>query len=349
MTIRFNFKFLIYVTIICSPWIYAQMGNYPEYFQSVPKFYFEVLNYSSNQIDSSRLDVYIEVPYRSLHFISKSGVFRADYELTIGIYDSINNLVQERTWLEEIQEKDYNESVSERMSRVSQKSFTLKPAKYSINVQLQETEIKKGSSSSKTIIIRNFSQPSLALSDIMLVKRIDIEGDKKIIYPNISHKIGGSGDEFYLFYEIYNNCNADSANIKISIKNFKGEIVLSDSNIQLVAGKNKSCFSKINTTQFVMGEYTAEVRLSSVDLNVDKSFEVMSVIALKDFVIFWKGAPSSPIELENALDPLIYLIDRDKLDEMKNAPPEKKKEMFKEFWETQDPTPDTDRNELKEE
>lgn len=346
---RIIFKIIMSVLLIPLLGIYAQIENVPGQFPDLIQFYLETLNYSSSQTDSSRLEVFIEVPYRRLHFVNDAGVFRAKYELTVSIFDSMNNLVQEKTWIEKLQTADYDESMSLKISNVSQKSFILFPSKYTVTVQMQETETPKASRVNKMINAKNFSQQPFTMSDIMLVKRINEEGKKKVIYPNISRRVGESGDSFYFFYEIYNHCNADSAMAGILLKNIKGEIVYSDTQIQSLEDKKNTCFHKINIAQLIMGEYTSEITVHPLGLEVERNLKEITVSASKEFVVFWRSAPFSGIELEEAIDPLIYIIEREKLDEIKNAPIEKKKGMFHEFWKKRDPSPDTDRNEMMEE
>ena len=76
---------------------------------------------------------------------------------------------------------------------------------------------------------------------------------------------------------------------------------------------------------------------------------VVPVHSSRPFVIRWRGAPTSIIDLDLSIDQLQYITDKDKIDEIKKAPLDKKREMFREFWRKKDPTPNTERNELMEE
>ena len=59
--------------------------------------------------------------------------------------------------------------------------------------------------------------------------------------------------------------------------------------------------------------------------------------------------PSTILDLDKSIDQMQYVLDKDHLDEMKDAPENLKREVFQQFWKQKDPTRGTERNELMEE
>jgi GWxTD domain-containing protein len=315
----------------------------------VPQFYFDALNFSSDQSDSSRLDVYIEVPYEVLHFIKDDDVFRASYEVTIDLYDSSNNLANEKIWMEKIETKNYDESISPKAGNLSQRSFALAPGEYSAAVQVRDVETNKTVRLKRTVKVRNFSKDDIGVSDLMLVKKIGTESSKKTIYPNISGNVGELTEGFYLFFEIYDRTKVDSVGIWVYVRDLKGTVMESDSFNQRIAPGKTPTFVKVGTSHLSTGDYMIETQLVPLRLQLDGQHLEPVAVSSRPFMIRWKGLPVSMLELNQAIDQLQYITDKDKIDEMKDVPEEKKRELFQDFWKKKDPTPNTERNELMEE
>jgi GWxTD domain-containing protein len=60
----------------------------------------------------------------------------------------------------------------------------------------------------------------------------------------------------------------------------------------------------------------------------------------------WFDIPSSLLNLDVAIDNLKFILESDKIREMKRGNAEEKEQKFRAFWAEKDPTPDTDFNEL---
>src|SRR5216684_200339 len=103
----------------------AQADVQQEQLLDIPHFNFEALSFAAEQPDSSRLDVYVEVPYEQLHFTNDDGMFRSNYDVAIDVFDADNKLVLEKSYAEKVETKDYNESVSTKQADLSQRSFLL--------------------------------------------------------------------------------------------------------------------------------------------------------------------------------------------------------------------------------
>ncbi len=314
-----------------------------------PRLYFDALNFSSGVSDSSRLDLYIEVPYEGLHFIKEDEVFRARYDVYIDVEDNNDKTVFDKSWTETVETKDYEASVSPTAENLSQKSFILSPGEYSLIVQIQDDDTKKTNRAKRDVKIQNFSVNPFCLSDIMLVNRLGKEGEKKIVYPNISGNVGEYGETFYIFFEIYNHVDADSAVVWTMIKNIKGDILQHDSTMQRLAAGKTPCFIRVNSSKLLTGEYTIESQVIPEGEKVNKELANVGVISSRPFVIRWSSLPVSIAELDQAIDQLQYLTDKDTIEAMKKADPEIKRKKFFAFWKRRDPTPNTERNELMEE
>ena len=339
---------LLAVVIVPVGFLHSQSDEFLPELVGTPRFYFDAISLESGELGVSRMDVYIEVPYEALHFFKLNDAFRSSYDMTINIYDSVETLINEKWWTEKIETKDYNESVSPARSNLSHQSFMLIPGKYFIEVQLKDNETQKVTRLKRKVDVRNYFSPKFSMSDILVASRIEMDSGKIVVYPNISGNVGTLRDSFYIFFEMYNSISADSAKIVVTIHNVKGDSINRDSFMYALGSLKKSCFYQITTSQFIAGDYLLEVRVVP-KLGSSGFSDELSAIATRSFVIRWRGLPLSISDLDLAIDQIQYISSRDKLDEIKKAYPERKKELFRDFWKKKDPTPNTERNELMEE
>jgi len=347
-----NFMYVssILVAILFFPKIIlCQPDEYSPELIGTPKFYFDAISLESGEKGVSRLDVYIEVPYEALHFTKIGEVFSSKYEVSVNIYDSVETLVSEKWWTEQVETKEYTQSVSSAMSSMSYRSSMLTPGKYFVSVQIKDSETEKITRSKRKINVRNYFTPQFSISDIVLVNRLESDSGKTVVYPNISSSVGGSRDSFYVFFEAYNSIAAESADVFITIHNVKGDIVKRDSFKQVLQTPKKSCFYQIATLQFIAGDYMIDVNVVPRSIKSEITSGDLTATASRTFAIRWRGLPVSITNLDQAIEQLQYIIDRDRLDEMRKAPPEKKREMFRDFWKKKDPSPTTEKNELMDE
>ncbi|MFH2003377.1 MAG: GWxTD domain-containing protein [Bacteroidota bacterium] len=315
----------------------------------VPKFYFEALGFASTTDGESRLDIYLQVPYEALSFIKNANIFVADYELTIGIYDSSRELVKEKVWSETIQTTSYDETISLRHYKLSHQSFLLNPGKYQTVVQIRDNQTKKSTRLSRDIELRNFSSRQFDVSDIMLLNQLNIEGDKKTIVPNILGNVSDLGDGFYLFLEIYNKVAADSVRITYNISSAKDKTFRQETVSQPLNAGSNSSFVKVSAAELPMGTYRVTLQIVPHILNTVLDLKDYIVKISRIFKVQWRGIPTSIVDLDAAIEQMVYIMERRDVERLRKLPQSEKQEAFKEIWKKRDPTPNTERNELMEE
>ncbi len=315
----------------------------------IPKLFLDALNFSSDRPGESRLDVYIEVPYEALHFAKDNNIFSTSYDVTVDVNDSTDKLVVEKFWTEKIETQDYDESISPHAGRLSQRSFTLPPGKYVVKAQVADHETKKTVRDMRTVSVHDFSRMPFSMSDMMLVNRIDTVDGKKIVSPNIAGNVADLTAGFFVFFELYNRVGVDSARAFLHVRNTKGDVLQSDTILERVEIERKSVFVKVKNDKLVAGDYVLDASMVPLHPKQESSGTDVQASASRSFMIHWRGLPISIVDLDLAIDQLQYMTEKDKIDEMKDSPPEKKRDLFREFWKRRDPTPTTERNELMEE
>ncbi len=315
----------------------------------VPLFFADALSFASEKNGMSRLDVYVDVGYDVLHFINEGDVYRAGYEVTVTVNDSLGPAVDEKSWLETIETKEYEKSISPRTSNLSQCSFTLLPGRYQITIQVSDSDTKKIARLKKAVTVRNYANGRFSLSDIMLVNSLKFEGGKRVVSPNIQGNVGNISDSFFVFFEAYKRLNVDSTLISVKVYNPKGIVVQQDSFYQKLPAEVTPCFRRLRIAGLTAGEYVVGAEAHPHQQNSDGSSVDAAAFSSRPFSLHWKGLPVSIVDLDLAIDQMQYMLNKDELERMKKAEGERKREMFMAYWKRRDPSPNTERNELMEE
>lgn len=310
----------------------------------VPRFWFEALSFQSDQPGTSRLDVYIEVPYTQLRFKHENNVFRAECEATLSVFDSTGALITEKWLNEKIETTEYKTTISPHEAKLIQRSIQLPPGRYDVSVLFLDTETKKTGKVRRKVVVKGYAPMTLSMSDIMLVNQLFSDAEKKMVSPNISGNVATGSAGFFIFFEVYNPFQIDSARVFIDVVNDKYVIVQRDTFWQPLVLTKRSCFRKIETISLRSGDFTLRARIES---SGDPS--AIEVVAQHSFSVRWEGMPSTILDLDKSIDQMQYILEKDHLDEMKDAPENLKRELFQQFWKQKDPTRGTERNELMEE
>lgn len=300
-----------------------------------PKFYYNLLNFYSQAEQQSRLDVLVQVPYKNVRFIKEADKFIASYEIGIVISDFKTN-VYDRSYNRNLETKDFQTTISYQTYDLTQKSFNLKPGKYSIEIIITDNDSKKSFKILKNMEIRDFSDNKLRLSDIMLIsKSNEVEG-KKMIIPNVSNNVGNLDDKFQIFFEIYSSkILNDSVSLKYSILDKEDEPISSGVVSQFISEKTTPVFLSINKKEYVFGNYKL-----LLEINSEKYKDIIAKdIIGKNFLIRWQDLPISVNDLDLAIKQTSYIATSEEIDQIKSAKDQKEKlEKFIKFWKDRKPS-----------
>jgi len=310
-------------------------------------FVLDALSFASDSTHS-RLDVFIQVGYENLTFVRDGDVYNASYELTTTLYDSTNGVIDENSTNETIKGLTFDQSVSSGAFKVTQKVFTILPGHYAVGVQLRDNESKNVRRLQREVNVSDFTRGSLALSDIMLVARISLQGDKKTIVPNISPNVGNLPDAFYIFMEAYDRQPSDSVRFEATVANDKEDVVLQSDTIQYLRPGKNEVFMRIDHSRLPLGDFRLRVTAVPAQGTPEDSRPRLAG-ANRTFIVRWRGLPLGVKNLDVAIEQIRYIAKEGELSKIEEAETlEEKQKLFVEFWKKRDPNPNTPRNERME-
>ena len=338
----------ILLTALMSSGLFAQADNPQADRSDLPQFFFDALVFAGDDTSSSRLDVFVQVPYEALRFVQDNDKnYNTAYEQTISIYDSNKNLVAEKLSTEYVRRSIFAETIDPGRYNLTQRFFTLPPGRYTLDVQVRDEETKKSRRGAGTVNVRSMSDADLTISDLMLVNQLRVDGEKKAIVPNVSGNVADLPEGFYLFFEVYNRTDCDTLELTYQVKTSKNEERLRESFLHSAVRGRNPLFVKINSNSLPMGRYS--VGMQATGHGVARGAAKATPVVTHPFIIQWKGIPATIEDLDAAINQLIYIAETKELDSIKSAPnADEKKKRFREFWKKRDPTPNTERNEEME-
>ncbi len=310
-------------------------GNYS--FNATPKFYQDVLDFYSGKDSTTRVDVYIQIPYTSITFIKTGSGFSGSYGISLSVYNKDKEkLIAEKTWNGTLNANHFDETVSKNNYSLSLKSFYLKPGEYFLRTSVENKEAKNDYTKESMFTVRNLSG-SVAVSDIMLLsKKFEEKGKNKIV-PNITGNVAAQQNGLPVFYEIYAK---QPAKIKIDYKVLekKQSVIYSDTLTRMIDSGQTQIFNTIKDSSFNLGLYMLNITIK------DSQNSTLASIN-KAFFSRWSGVPTTVTDLNKAIDELDYIASTSQINHIKEAKTKKEKlKRFIDFWKTEYPSSSTEDN-----
>ena len=314
-----------------------------------PTFYADAIAYSSDQSQKSRLEVYVQVPHDEIRFIKEGDQYMGRYEVTLSIFTPTKQLTHEETWSVDIPVTDFAQTTQNKLYSLTHRTVDVDPGNYQMTIQLRDQDSRKSSQIRRSILISDFSKDSLSLSDIMLVNRLSTEGAKRTIVPNISGSISSLAEGFFVFFEMYSKPTFDSADVSYKIFDSKKNEVVSRTEKWQATGHKTQVFLKIDSTGLHMGTYFIAIEATAAIDSAGQKVIIKGTTS-RTFSVRAIEFPVAIVDLDKAVEQLIYIARESEMEYIRSAPnEEEKRKRFLEFWSKRDPDPQTHRNELMEE
>ncbi len=321
--------------------VHAQVeaADHPDETRSLPKFYQDFLNFYTPDSATTRMDAFIQVPYNQIQFVKSDKGFTASYTVTISVFDdSRDKLVVEKTWNEEVNEKDFEQTNSQNNYNLSFKSFFLNPGSYIIRSSVEDKESKKEYSTENPFKVKSLEETP-ALSDVIFISKMSEAADAKKILPNVSGNVATQKEGVPVFFEAYSD-SAKDVMMEYIITNDKKDIIFKSNESQHLDSGKTQIFHTIKDSSISLGKY-----LLTISLLNNSGLAITSTN--KGFYSKWSGVPSTVKDLDLAVDQMVYIASQSELDYIKDAKTkDEKTKRYMEFWKKKDPSPSTEENEV---
>jgi len=326
----------------------AQTDTQNEPKRYISEIFSEAFAFKSDSSGKGRLDIYIQVPYPEINFIKEGEQYVGRIELSATVLTQEKQELWQTSQTVELRLKDFTQTTSHRLSTLKRFSTDLLPGKYDLLLQVIDNASKKMTAFHKSVSVKDFGTDSLAVSDLMLVQRMDVDGTRKNIVPNLTGVLTKESNGFYLFFEIYNKTQLDSIRFLCKFIDQKKEVIAQRSKSELLSGNRTQMTWQIDTPSLAAGQYVFFIEATGYS-KVNPALMVYSSSS-RTCIVRIKDLPLTVTDIDKATDQLQYIAKGSEIAYIKEAATqEERQKRFFEFWAKRDPDPKTSRNELMEE
>jgi GWxTD domain-containing protein len=321
-------------------WAQAEMSGTRE--ETSPIFYLDLASFRDEaKPRETRLDVHLKIMYDELQFV-KVGAdsFRAVYEISAVIFDEADFQVNGKIWRDTVTVKGFEATNSRRAFHSGKNSFTLAPGKYRVHVGVMDVDTRRTSVRKTNLVLRDFSNAKLSLSDVLIADAIDKDSSGNIIpYPQVTAP-RQEKSQLFAYLEIYDKSRDKEYEVSYVLKNHKGDKVFKNEVTVPHTGEITPIILELPNATLAHGVYVI-----SVEVKGNRG----QATTEREITLHWIGIPSNIVDLDQAIEQMRYIAKKDGMKKILSAPPEKRREAFMKFWKENDPTPGTEANEMMEE
>jgi len=333
---------------ILANYLPAQTDNQNESKRFVSEIFAEAFAFKSDSSGKGRLDIYIQVPYPEINFVKEGEQYIGRMEISATVLTQEKQVLWQTSQTVEVRPKDFTQTISHRLSTLKRFSTDPLPGKYELLLQITDNVSKKIADFHKSVVVKDFSIDSLAVSDLMLVHRMDVDGARKNIVLNLTGALAKESNGFYLFFEIYNRTQLDSVQLLCKFINQKKEVTAQRAKSEVLSGNRIQMTWQIDTPSLAAGQYVLLIEATGYS-KVNPAIMVHTSSS-RSCLVRMKDLPLTVTDIDKATDQLQYLAKGSEIAFIKEAATqEEKQKRFFEFWAKRDPDPKTSRNELMEE
>ena len=309
---------------------------------SSPFFYLKVARYPTTNIDSSKIDIHINIPYSSIQFLKKKNFFEANYELTFTIQTQ-NNIPINRLSKQYIAKvDDFNDTHSSLVTDMIKESLILFNEDSKLLVELMDLDTRKIFRKEIDISLDDFINDEV-ISDLILVNLNKVNLLFNNGFPVIPPMISDIDTSINIFYEAISRKKLFNF-IHYRISSTSNETILLDSIEILDSNLVFKDILNIPISNKIKSNFNVQLSFNKIDEESSNQF-ISSIMIKSNFM----GMTSYINDIDEAIEQMRYIAFTDELKKIFKNKNIKKEDKLLEFWKKRDPTPETKENELMNE
>lgn len=291
--------------------------------------------------DSAIVHFYTSIPVSRLVFIRAGDVFQASYELSVFVLNEDEMVVATRIWNQTVEKEHFVDTRAAGVKHASYLSLLLPPGKYKIVAHLVDLDNRDRLTVRKDLQIEDLDNEKLALGRPLLIPALTVgEIDMATLRPVSEGRIINTNDTFFVLVTIR---LADSEPVEAVLKYsvISGKDVVLEHEVPIVLEPGLSQHQQALPTAALTGrKYTLQIELEGAGESATQSMPIL---------VEWVGFSGAIADIDEAVDQTRYVARGSHLKTMRAAKGDEKKKAFLAFWDSLDPTPGTERNELMDE
>lgn len=337
--------------ILCFFFVQSSLAQEAD--SSLPHFSYETLSFQTEpfSIDSTRVDIYVAVPYGLLKFLYAVDKYVADYTVQITITPSSGDSglfsgIDTKTILLTTSEKEKISELKLERANASQHTFILRQGtNYSITITVRDLSTKRQFTERGTFTTKKFSSDMPTMSDALIYRSKFNSRIVPLIGSDISSlQVGQSG----LFFELYNAEQSRPLWLVQRLRERTGdEDVFRVTNVLVGSGAKRMPifvemdFDDIWTGKYILEQYLfarAEDTMNASSQGLEKA--ALSSSEMEIDVKTPRGIPIAGMKIEDAIEQLLYIATGSAYDSLVSAETtQDKRNAIVDFWNRMKPYP----------
>jgi GWxTD domain-containing protein len=306
--------------------------------KNVERFTITAVTQQRSATDSLTIIFYMQIPNYTLQFVKQDTGFIAHYEATISIKERRGDQVGRTFWQDSILISNYEESIARMKGVTLATHFSVLPGDYEYQASLFDLDTKNTGQIEAKLNLENFTKKITLHSPILLVNQTGEWGFESNKIPSFSNSANDIS-EGLLFY-VSGKCESGEYSIDYSVINMDKKTSWSKSHIDSSANGRLEHYIRIPAEAFEGITSNLKVTLKQGRRSASKSTKVS---------IRLPGVSHLITDIDKALDQMTYILTSQEKAKVKRKSKKQREKLFKEFWDSRDPTPGTLANELMEE
>jgi GWxTD domain-containing protein len=317
-------------------------------------------------------ELYFQIPFQNLHFVRKNGVYVAEYDVELTIFDASGNVVHSVCATDQAQAASFDETVLPANARAILLAAYLRPGAYRFRASVADRESGKHAEARSTLRVKDFGGNSLRVSDLQFSSNIEINPAKtdfvknnRRIVPNVRRLYGEINSDLFLYYEIYNlayEAATDSFHTVITIEREDGQLISRIS--RRLRKPGTSCVQSLHlpladlpSQRILTGRSSREDEnniapygtLYNLKIEVTDPKTGQRAESSGRFSVWHSQFVFSDYSIDELVEQLSCIAGAEELKAMRRVELSQRRAVIDEFWKSKDPTPGTPENELMDE
>jgi len=290
--------------------------------------------------DTVKISLYAKIANDLLQFVLKDSLYSAQYELTVVVQNTQGKSVAGKIKNGNISTKTFATTNARDQFTREKLEFYLPPGEYHLVLELLDKETKQPLRKEEKIVLPDYFSKSFTTTDLLFFHRQkkDTTTQDEIVpvFPPVRSL---SDDSLRAKCFICSDGSHRRLHLKQTLLNNGTQSVWEDSSSIDLNSQIQPVYLNLNQ-ELPFGQYTLSIKIT----------DGKSEMTLRSpFYIRWEKHSTFLPNLEQAVEVLYYIMNRDQWNELKKLPNDEKEKGLEKFWKERDPDPRTEENELEEE
>ncbi len=288
-----------------------------------PLFSVQTVQRFSDDPQSIRLDLFVEIMNDLLQFVRENDHFVATAELSMSIIQDKSQIIREIKYLD-TQVDSYEKTNSRKETVNAIFSVDLLPGEYQIKIQMIDRESRRRRNLERTVKLKLPKKGIIDLSDIMLTHSTETDQEMRLpLHPLVSGIISEEVSTLHCYFDLFRSKPTEVTELLLVITDKGGQLLFTDS-LSVVGGETlSSYFMTFDTDRLISGKFEVLIRAISAGTQSERTIEV------------WANSYGLPMSIKNidmAIQQMKYIATTEEIRKLEDAFPSDKERLFIEFW-----------------